>query len=156
MILSQELKRLIDELIAQSYQDGIQKFVVGAVIKRGYLILLLKRNEDDFMGGLVELPSGSVEAEESLIEALGREIYEETGLSMTDVVQFLGTFDYISRSGRNVRQFNFLVVDSEGTVKLSKGEHSEYYWVLPKDINLGLYNISEQTREIIGLIDCPD
>ena len=52
-------------------RDGIQKIIVGAVIRRDDAVLLLKRQADDFMGGLVELPSGTVDSGEEILDALG-------------------------------------------------------------------------------------
>ena len=52
------------------------------------------------MGGLVKLPSETVDLNESLIEALSREVTEETGLKITKIDSYLGFFDYISGAGK--------------------------------------------------------
>ncbi len=44
----------IKQLVAESQKDGIQKLVVGAVIRKGGKFLLLERLPSDVMGGLVE------------------------------------------------------------------------------------------------------
>ncbi len=62
-------------------QDGIVKRVAGAIITNEVgKILLLQRPLDDFMGGILELPSGNVEAEEAINQGLVREVKEETEL----------------------------------------------------------------------------
>lgn len=61
--------------------DDIEKLVVGAIVICSNRVLLLMRAEGEFMGGLVELPSGGVEAGESLEQALLRELEEETALA---------------------------------------------------------------------------
>jgi len=66
-------------------EDGINRYVVGAVIQRDSSVLLLKRPKDDFMGGIYELPSGRVEDGESLDIALYREVEEETGLKIREI-----------------------------------------------------------------------
>ena len=77
-----------DDLVRKALADGIEQLVVGAVITRagGSLdrpeVLVLERCTDDFMGGIEELPSGKVESDETLLEALRREVHEETGLTM--------------------------------------------------------------------------
>ena len=48
----------------------------------------------------MELPSGTLDLNESLIEALAREVTEETGLKITKIDSYLGFFDYIFRSGK--------------------------------------------------------
>ena len=70
--------------------DGIQQLVVGGIVQHGNDVLLLKRPEADFMGGIWELPSGKVENSESLGQSLTREVLEETGLTVTDITASLG------------------------------------------------------------------
>lgn len=75
---------LLGDLIHAADADGITKHVVGAVIPNAEgKVLLLHRADDDYLGGLWELPSGGVDAGESLTEALHREVAEETGLTVT-------------------------------------------------------------------------
>ena len=146
MGISQDrIKTLKDDI----KRDGIQKVVVGAVIRCGDLVLLLKRQSDDFMGGLVELPSGMVDPGEEIIEALKREVQEETGLTIESLDSFIGTFDYTSGSGKKTRQLNFLTRVQEREVRLNPGEHTEYYWLSPDAKDFQSLNISKKTRQII-------
>ncbi|WP_406486525.1 NUDIX hydrolase [Streptomyces sp. NBC_01563] len=120
---------LLGELIHAADADGITKHVVGAVISNAEgKVLLLHRTADDYLGGLWELPSGGVDAGEILTEALHREITEETGLTVTTIGAYLGHFDYLSKSGKKTRQFNFTadVTHESDTVKLS--EHDAHLW----------------------------
>lgn len=118
---------LIEQLTTGATNDGVQQLVVGAVVQHDGKVLLLQRPEHDFMGGIWELPSGKVEPGESLDQALIREVEEETGLSVTALRTYLGSFDYQSGSGKKSRQFNFAVnVDSSEPVKLQ--EHDAYTW----------------------------
>ena len=130
-------------------RDGIQKIVVGAVIRRGDAVLLLKRQADDFMGGLVELPSGTVDAGEDIIDALKREVREETGLEINDIDSFIGTFDYTSSSGKKTRQLNFLIYTSTKEIKLNVTEHTKSYWLDPQGSAFESLNISDKTQRII-------
>lgn len=96
-------------------------------MQAGDKVLLLKRPADDFMGGIYELPSGKVEGDETLDAALIREVGEETGLVVTGIVAYLGSFDYTSGSGKKSRQFNFAVsVEKSEPVLLT--EHDSYLW----------------------------
>ncbi|MEU9685358.1 NUDIX hydrolase [Amycolatopsis japonica] len=115
------------QLAADATEAGIQQFVVGAVICSGEAVLLLRRPNDDFMGGIFELPSGKVAPGESLDSALLREVKEETGLDVTVIRQHLGTFDYTSGSGKASRQFNF-VVDVAAVEPIVLEEHDDYQW----------------------------
>lgn len=123
MVDAQLIQRLTDDAAI----DGVQQFVVGAVVQHNENVLLLQRPEDDFMGGIFELPSGKVEAGESLDVALIREVKEETGLDVSEIRDYLGTFDYLSGSGKKSRQFNFVIdVSSPEPVQLQ--EHDAYQW----------------------------
>lgn len=118
---------LFEKLSSEAERDGVQQFVVGAVMHHGGKVLLLQRPETDFMGGIFELPSGKVEAGEGLGTALVREVQEETGLEVTEIRDYLGSFDYLSGSGRKSRQFNF-AVDVSATEPVKLQEHDTYAW----------------------------
>lgn len=142
-------KELIFDLVSQAQKEGIKKFVVGAVIERvKNHCLLLKRAQDDFMGGLMELPSGTVDESEDLLEALFREVKEETGLEITKIVSYLGFFDYLSSSGKKTRQFSFKVSTTKDAVCLSK-EHSLFMDVLIHSAEFQNLNISPETKKVI-------
>jgi 8-oxo-dGTP diphosphatase len=119
---------LLGDLIHAAGADGITKHVVGAVIPDAQgRVLLLHRTAGDYLGGLWELPSGGVDAGETLTEALHREVAEETGLTVTAIGAYLGHFDYWSKSGKKTRQFNFTATTQDSdSVKLT--EHDARRW----------------------------
>lgn len=120
---------LFERLTSEAERDGVQQLVVGAVVQHGNKVLLLQRPEDDFMGGIFELPSGKVEPDEGLDAALIREVKEETGLDVVTIRDYLGSFDYTSGSGKKSRQFNFAVdIANAGPVELQ--EHDVYTWTV--------------------------
>lgn len=118
---------LLEQLTAEAERDGVQQLVVGAVVQHDGKVLLLQRPEDDFMGGIFELPSGKVEAGEALDAALKREVKEESGLSVSAIRDYLGSFDYQSGSGKKSRQFNF-AVDIAEPEPVTLQEHDAYAW----------------------------
>ncbi|MBN1173038.1 MAG: NUDIX domain-containing protein [Micromonosporaceae bacterium] len=118
---------LMDRLASEAASDGVQQLVVGAIIAGDRSVPLLRRPAVDFMGGIYELPSGKVDPGEHLGQALSREVREETGLQVTSVGAYLGSFDYASGSGRKMRQFTFTVqVAAAEPIVLT--EHDEYRW----------------------------
>ncbi len=137
------------QVLADIQTDGIEKIVVGAIITQdNETVLLLKRSSDDFMGSLVELPSGTVEKNESLIDALMREVREETGLILSSIEAFVDTFDYLSASGRKTRQVNFKVKTTHTHVVLS-AEHETYYWCSIQASEMDQLAISHETKQVI-------
>ncbi|MBK5990510.1 NUDIX hydrolase [Streptomyces microflavus] len=137
---------LTESLLAEARRDGIEKYVVGALITdEDSRVLLLRRRPDDFLGGLWELPSGGVDPGERLVDALCREVLEETGLTVTGVTGHAGSFDYASRSGLRTRQFTFTVtVGATGPVVLT--EHDGSAWADRGDLPA----VSDETRALLA------
>ena len=117
----------LPRMTAQAERDDIVQLVVGAVVRDGGNVLLLRRPADDFMGGIYELPSGKVDTGEDPRTALVREVKEETGLDIADVTGYLGSFDYLSGSGKASRQFTF-TVEVATTAPVVLTEHDEHRW----------------------------
>lgn len=138
-----DYKKLLD----QAKKDLIEKIVVGAILVKEEKILLLERPKDDFMGGIFELPSGNLEKGEHLSEGLIREIKEETGLDIKTIIRYINSFDYLSGSGKKVRQFNFLV-ELENYEPVILTEHDSFVWVKPENANK--FNITEKVKEVIN------
>ncbi|MEU6966891.1 NUDIX domain-containing protein [Kitasatospora aureofaciens] len=131
-------------LEADAAAAGITGFVAAAVINRDGQILLVRRNPGDYMGGLWEIPSGRVEAGESILDALHRETTEETGLAIDQVTGYLGHFDYPNSRGGTTRQFNFAVtVEKAEPIVLT--EHDAHQWAHPDD----LPGVSDAVRTLI-------
>lgn len=126
--------------------DGIGRLVVGVIVPRGDGILILQRKPDDFMPNIYELPSGAVEARETLPEAVPRELREETGLDASGIVGYLGHFDYVSGSGTSTRQLNFVVVVLEFN-EIVHPEHTAAAWV--GAATLDDYPVTDASRRVI-------
>lgn len=126
---------LVEELRDSAQRDGVEKFVVGAVIHSDGSVLVVTRSQlDDFLPGIDELPSGGVEVGESLTAALDRELLEEVGFE-SEVIDgdFLEHFDYRSASGRLARQLTVSVPLADRIVKLSD-EHVAAQWITARDV----------------------
>jgi 8-oxo-dGTP diphosphatase len=116
-------------LVEQARGQGIERVSVGALIVRDGRALLLRRSPGDFLGGLWELPGGQLEPEETILDTVQREVVEESGLRFCAASGFVGSFDYLSASGRCVRQFNFVVSTGPGEPRLRTGEHNAAAWI---------------------------
>lgn len=126
--------------------NGVEKIVVGAVIMNDNgEILLMRRKEDDFMGGIFEIPGGNAEKGEGIYEVLAREIKEETNLDLKKVMTYINYFDYLSGSRKKCRQFNFKVEVKGGPIVLT--EHDTYKWVRLDEIEV--QNVSEEVKECL-------
>ncbi|MFC5666353.1 NUDIX domain-containing protein [Kitasatospora misakiensis] len=131
-------------LAADAEAAGITGFVAAAVINHDGRVLLVRRNPDDYMGGLWEIPSGTVEAGETILDALRRETNEETGLTIDQVTGYVGHFDYENSRGGTTRQFNFTVTVAK-TEPIVLTEHDAHQWAVPSE----LPEVSDAVRGLI-------
>ena len=124
-------------------------------------ILLLKRAlHEPYFPNVFELPSGKVDPNDPTLKyALAREVQEETGLEVTEILAELKPMIYrtekkvIDDTGREVLvsktavQLNYVVSVSSGEVKLSANEHSESNWAAEED--LFSLNITGAMRTVV-------
>ncbi len=98
-------------------------------------ILLLHRQDHQSQGNLWGIPGGKIEKEETPLEAVIREVREETSFDIsTQSIVYLGhvyikypTFDYI------YHMFQCRPAEHPTQVKISFNEHKGFTWVTPED-----------------------
>ena len=127
-----------------------QIVVAAVIVKEGRVLLLQRKDDEKVYPGLWELPSGKREFNETSIEALVREVKEETGLSIA-VQRPISIFEYTVETPTEVRdttQINFLVYPTnlQEVVEINKEEHQAARWFAAEEL-LSLQNISEETRK---------
>jgi 8-oxo-dGTP diphosphatase len=105
--------------------------VVAAIIKKGNLYLVTQRNRDKYMGLKWEFPGGKVEANETLQEALTREIYEELNINI-DVYEKIAEERY-KDSKINIVLHYFLCSIKDGVISLN--EHEAMEWAKKTDFD---------------------
>jgi mutator protein MutT len=141
----------MNETILKKEIPRVFRIVVAAVIVKNKSVLLLKRrNDEEAFPGIWEFPSGKREFGESSVEALIREVKEETGLSII-VDKPVCVFEYIVEKPdeiRDVTQINFLarLANPNQEIRINKEEHEEARWFSKEEI-LSLKRISEEVRK---------
>ena len=105
--------------------------VVAAIIKKDNLYLVTQRNRDKHMGLKWEFPGGKVEANETLQEALTREIHEELNIDI-NIYEKLAEERY-KDSEINIVLHYFLCSIKDGIINLN--EHEAMEWVDKTDFD---------------------
>lgn len=108
--------------------------VVAAVIRDGRRILITRRKEGSFRGGLWEFPGGAVEEGEMHSDALAREIKEELGVEV-EVGEPIYASAHLYDLGPRKRKIDLTFY----SCRIKQGEIacigcSEYRWVLPEEL----------------------
>lgn len=118
---------LLTELQSQADRDGVA-LRLGVIIERRGEVLLLDRDEPEPRpGGTLKLPGTTVKPREPLAAAVSRAVLEETGLLVTDIRGYVGSFDYLSNAGTPVRRLHFAVdVAADGPIRLSN--YDRHVW----------------------------
>lgn len=104
---------------------------VKVLIKKhsgAYLFLRRSREKYQDMAPQWDIPGGRIESEEPLIEALKREVNEETGLDIVGTPRLLAAQDiFVEQKDLHVVRLTY-EAEASGELTLSD-EHYEYAWM---------------------------
>ena len=105
--------------------------IVGCFLEFGDKFVILLRHSHKPDGNTWGLPSGKVEAGESDIEAVLRELEEETGYKATrSELEHIGDYPFVSSSDKPYVYATYRVkLDTSHEMQLEKAAHAEYRWV---------------------------
>jgi 8-oxo-dGTP diphosphatase len=116
---------------------------VKALIKNKqnqYLFLLRTKLMGTESEARWDIPGGRIETDESLLDALKREILEETGMQITNSPVLMGAQDIFTSDELHVVRLTY-TLDADGDVSISD-EHQDARWLTLEEIkqlNLDLY-----------------
>lgn len=114
---------------------NIRKVVAVIVLNPEGKFLILKRSPDKKVhAGLWNVPSGGIEKGESAKGAAIREVYEETGFKVVDLIK--GPFSEIKISDDSslLIQYFLTRTNNSGKSKVKiNSENTEYKWITPKE-----------------------
>ena len=124
------------------------ELTVLCLIQDGNRVLLQNRVKNDWKG--YTLPGGHVEAGESFVDAVVREMKEETGLSIKKP-RIVGIKHFPMENGRYIVLL-FKATEFEGTVVSS--EEGEMEWISLDD--LSAINVVEDFHDLMKVMNDPD
>jgi ADP-ribose pyrophosphatase YjhB (NUDIX family)/quinol monooxygenase YgiN len=123
---------------------------VGAIVVDGQRRVLLVKRANPPLAGRWSLPGGRVELGETLVEAVAREVLEETGL-VVKVGPLVDVIDRIHRDSDGRVEYHYVLLDHlcqpAGGVLRAATDAAEVTWAAAGD--LGAYGIVAATRRVI-------
>lgn len=137
----------LNKLTQQLSSSTLFYISVHAIIRKDNLFLITKRSfNNDYLPNIWDIPGGEVQPGETLSEALHREVYEETRLTIA-VKNFSYAFTNFSELPfRQTLQLIFECTYISGEIHLSPKEHADYAWIHQND--LVNYNIIEFLKKM--------
>jgi 8-oxo-dGTP diphosphatase len=99
--------------------------VVGIVVKGDKFLVERRSLDEDIDPGIVCLPAGHVKPNESLEDALKREMMEELGITVKEF-KFVCKNFYVASNGERQHAYCYLITDYEGTPVCKAAE--EIFW----------------------------
>ncbi len=125
------------------------ELTVLCLIRRGNEYLLQDRIKKDWKG--FTLPGGHVEPGESIVDAVIREMQEETGLTV-DNPKLCGVkqFPISGENGESGRYLVFLFVADKFSGEVSSSEEGAIHWVKKEDLEkVNLVNDFKELLEVM-------
>ncbi|GAB5388405.1 MAG: hypothetical protein Alpg2KO_13730 [Alphaproteobacteria bacterium] len=112
---------------------------------RGRLFVQKRSDDRPFLPGCWDGTGGHVEAGETLLNALCREVHEETGWHLQEIKALLHQHHWTGRTGKTLTGYVFLATASGDmdTPVLEPGKVSDARWIQPADLPLLLENRPE-------------
>jgi 8-oxo-dGTP pyrophosphatase MutT (NUDIX family) len=140
------------ELIVLPRPAPEERWIAGAVVHDGAgRIFMQRRSADrDLFPGAWDIVGGHLEPGEGLLDALRREVTEETGWTLRRVVEDLGVTSYAGEDGVARHEVDFLVdVDGDLTApRIEERLHLDPRWAT-RDEALGLLRGAHRSDELL-------
>ena len=116
--------------------------VCGVIIYEGRFLIVRRSETDDFLPNCWEFAGGSVEASETIEDALVRELQEEIGIDISEYQkELIGISEEFMNKDKTERylQLNYKIeLSDEPRITLSS-EHVEYDWATSDDPRLDAF-----------------
>lgn len=148
------------EILSRTNTDATRDWVVGAVIPdgRGRLYFHRRTRERKLFPGCWDIVGGHVEAGETVLEALTREIREETGWRLKSVKALILELDWSAEGPRGTvlkHEFDF-IVEVDGDLEspiLEAGKHDRFEWVSRDTLDVLRENRQPDDQFILDLAE---
>ena len=134
----------------------MERLVVGAVIvnDQGRAFVHRRGPERELFPRCWDIPGGHVEEGETPVEALSREVLEETGWRVRRVLAELGEMHWVGDDGVPRRELDYLVeVEGDlGAPRLEWPDHVEFAWIGPGELDRLMEEWTPPQADIRGVV----
>ena len=145
-----------------------RRLVVGALIHdaAGRIYVQRRSLQRALYPGCWDVVGGHAEPGEGVLEALGREIREETGWRLESVEEVVEILDW-EANGEPKREIDLLVTVAGdlGSPRLERGKHTAWLWLAPGELSrllerrdpddVFIHDIARRAFELLALHDTP-
>lgn len=141
-------------IIVRAKKDRIEKLNVAiALYSEDKKVLICQRSSDKkFLPNVWHLPGGKVEEEESILESIKREVFEELRLEISDIEYTKITHNYIGHGNISART-EFFIGKAKGEIVLNE-ENQDYKWISSEEVeNFFENHVIDINKKIISLIE---
>lgn len=128
---------------------------VGCVVSVRNKVLLLKRRDDKPYPSRWGIPSGKMDLKETQIKTAVRELFEETGILVSEEqLNYIGTYHIITKDMSFLYTLFICVYEEFPEVRINEKEHVRINWFTPQDcLRLPLMpNLKECFQEAMGVL----
>ena len=108
--------------------------IVHVVVINNKKILILKRVKKTYLGGLWDIPGGTLEDGETPKKGAMREVFEETSLKLAEAALFYCYSNMDQKKNKQFITLIFIAKSDRKNIKTNPKEHSEYFWIKPDEI----------------------
>ncbi|MFD8937945.1 NUDIX hydrolase [Streptomyces sp. NPDC059578] len=115
------------------------RLMVGALIRDPYDRIFVQRRSASrrLFPGCWDVVGGAVEEGESLLDALHREVTEETGWQLRQVLARVMHEEWTANGRRHVESDYVVEVDGDlSSPQLERDKHTEFAWVTAEEVSL--------------------
>lgn len=129
---------------------GQKAFIINAKKQ----ILILKRQNSEIYNDLWDVPGGKLEQGDTLLEAITREIKEESGMQLEKIIAVLSSSKFQGQAADNPIIFrNIYLVKAQGNVVIST-EHQEFKWIEAGELKQYTFGNDADLQKV--LLNLPD
>lgn len=108
--------------------------VVACFVQHDGKFVLLHRQGHKTHGNTFGLPAGKVDSGETIQQAIGREIKEETGLDIAEENIIYVSSVFVRNQGHDIHYHAFEThLPTKPEIRISPNEHKGYKWVTPDE-----------------------